>query len=83
MSDEAGFIHVDKHESFLKIDTVILMGTPKHSRKTALPKIASSQCLYIISKKESEMNLIFGMQINIKVSCNLVLTLGALKFTKR
>ena len=50
------FLHADKHESFLQID--ILMGMVKHSHK--VPKIASLQCLYNISKKKLEMKLIFA-----------------------
>ena len=36
-----------------------------------VPKIASLQCLYNISKKKLEMKLIFCMQINTQVSKNL------------
>ena len=31
MSDEVDFLHADKHESFLKIDTMTLMGMVKPS----------------------------------------------------
>ena len=62
VSDEVNFLHMDKHESFLQIDTMILMGMVKHCPKVL--KIASLQFLYNISKKELEMKLIFCMQIN-------------------
>ena len=31
VSDEVDFLHADKHESLLQIDTMILMGIVKHS----------------------------------------------------
>ena len=31
VSDEVNFLHADKHESLLQIDTMILMGMVKHS----------------------------------------------------
>ena len=65
LSDEVDFLHADKHESLLQIDTMILMGWSSISK---VPKIASLQCLYNISKKKLKMKLIFCMQINIKVS---------------
>ena len=66
LSDEVDFLHADKHESLLQIDTMILMGWSSISK---VPKIASLQCLYNISKKKLKMKLIFYMQINIiKVS---------------
>ena len=61
VSDEVDVLHMDKDESFLQIDTMILMGMVKHSAKVL--KIASLQCIYNISEKEIEMKLIFCMQI--------------------
>ena len=61
VSDEVDVLHMDKDESFLQIDTMILMGMVKHSAKVL--KIASLQCIYNISEKELEMKLIFCMQI--------------------
>ena len=46
-----------------------------------VPKIASFQCLYDISKKKLEMKLIFGMQINVKVFYKLISTLLASNFS--
>ena len=49
-----------------------------------VPKIASLQCLYNISrKKKLEMKLIFGMNISIKGSYKLISTLWASKFPPR
>ena len=80
MSDEVDFLHADKHESLLQIDTMILMGWSSISK---VPKIASLQCLYNISKKKLKMKLIFYMQINIKVSFKLISTLWASSFLTR
>ena len=74
MSNEVDFLHAEKHESLLQIDTMILMGR-ECSSIPKVPKIASLQCLYNISKKELEMKLIFCMYINIKFSCKVVLLL--------
>ena len=74
MSDEVDFLHAGKHESLLQIDTMILMGR-EWSSIPKVPKIASLQCLYNISKKELVMKLSFCMYINIKVSCKVILSL--------
>ena len=42
------FLHADKHESFIQIHAMIFNGDGQ------VPKIASLQCLYNISKKEVE-----------------------------
>ena len=63
LSDEVDFLHADKHESLLQIDTMILMGMVKHSQ--------SSQKF----KKKLELKLDFCMRINIKVSYKLISTL--------
>ena len=34
VSDEVDFLHADKHESLLEIDTMILMGMIKHSKSS-------------------------------------------------
>ena len=49
MSDAADFLHADKHESLLKIDTNIFWWVRSSILK--VPKIASLKCLYNISKK--------------------------------
>ena len=48
VSDEVDFLHADKHESFLQIDTMIFDGMVKHSQSS---QTASLQCLYNILKK--------------------------------
>ena len=72
------FLHADKHQSFLEVDfntlgikisykviLSLLMGMIKHSQSTQSNKF---QYLYNISKNKLGMELIFFMQINIKVS---------------
>ena len=56
VSDAVDFLHADKHESLLQIDTIILMEMVNYSQ---VLKIASLQCLYNISKKKLEMKLTF------------------------
>ena len=78
VSDEVNFLHADKHENFLQVDTIFWW-----SCISKVPEIASLQCLYNFSKKKLEMKLIFCMQINIKVFFKLISTLCALKFPTR
>ena len=42
MSDEVDFLHADKHESLLQIDSMIVMGTFKHSHSFQNSKCAMS-----------------------------------------
>ena len=80
VSNEVDFLHADKHESFQQIDAMILMGMIKHSQSSQNSKFAiSSQYL----KNNLEMKLIFCMQINIRVSYKLILTLWVSKFLTR
>ena len=75
LRDEVNFLHADKHESLLQVDSMILMGI--------VPKIASLQCLENISKKKLKTKLVFCMQINIKVSEKFISTLWASTFPTR
>ena len=50
MSDAVDFLHVDKHESLLQIDTNIFWWV--WSSIPEFPKKSSLQCLYNISKKK-------------------------------
>ena len=59
-SDEVDFLHTDKDESLLQIDSIILIGMLKYSW---VREIASLQCLYDISKKKLKTNVILYMQI--------------------
>ena len=62
LSDEVKFLHTDKHESLLQIDSMILMVNNSQSSQ-------NSKFVMSISKKKLKMKLIFYMQINIiKVS---------------
>ena len=76
--DEVAFLHADKHQSFLQVDSNILgikvsykvvlsllMDRIKHSQSTQSNKFAIS-LQYL--KKKLEMEFIFCMQKNIKVS---------------
>ena len=68
---------VDKHKSFLKIDNMILMGMVKKSQSLQHIKFAM---FLQYSKIKLEMQLIFCMQINIKVSYKLISTFWTSKF---
>ena len=65
MSDAVDFLHADKHESLLQIDTKIFDGYGQ-----VFPKFPKKQIcnVFTISLKKLEMKLTFLMQINIKVS---------------
>ena len=78
--NKVDFLHEDIHESLLQVDTMILMGMVKHSK---VPKMASLQWVYNISKKNLKRKLIFCMEINIKVTYKLISTLWSSKFTIR
>ena len=85
VSDEVGFFHADKLESFLQIDTMIFDGG--WSGISKVPKIASLQCLYNISKSKSdEVDFLHAdkhqsfLQVDfntlgIKVSCMVIVSL--------
>ena len=49
MSDQVDFLHADKYESLLQIDTVILIGIVKHSQSSQNSKFAMS--LQYLGKK--------------------------------
>ena len=70
LSGEVGFLHAEKHESFLQIDNMIFdrddQALPKFSRKQVCNVFTISQ------KKKLEMKSIFWMQINIKVFSKLI-----------
>ena len=68
VSDAVDFLHADKHESLLQIDTMISMKMVKYSQCSQNSKFASS-LQYL---KKEEMKLTFCMQINIKVSHKLI-----------
>ena len=59
VSDEIDFLHVDKHESSLQIDTMIFHGDGQTISKLPKPKYQVSKCLYNVSKIKLEMKLFF------------------------
>ena len=67
------FLHADKY------DTIILMEMVKHPQSTQ----TGLQYVSNISKKKLEMKLIFCMQVRIKVSYKLILTLWTSQFPTR
>ena len=42
VSNEVDFLHADKHESLLQIDTMILIGIVKHSQSSQNSKVTMS-----------------------------------------
>ena len=74
VSDEIDILHVDKNESFLQIDIMILDGDGQAFLRFQKYQICN------ISETKLEMKLIFCMKINIKVSYKFISTLWASKF---
>ena len=79
MSDEVYFLHAEKHESFLKIVTVIF-DVVKNSQSSQNSNFGMSLQYH---NKEVEIKLIFCMQVNIEFSYKLISTLWASKFPVR
>ena len=71
VNDEVDFLHVDKHESLLQIDAIILVEMVKHFQSSQNSKFAMS---LQYPKKKLEVKLIFCMQINIKGFLKLILS---------
>ena len=42
LSDEVDFLHADKHQNILQVDSVILMGMIKHSQSSPKSEFAMS-----------------------------------------
>ena len=76
MNDEVDFLHSRKHENLLWIATIILIGMLKHFQ-------SSWNGNFAMPTKKSEMELIFWMQINIKVASKLISRLRATKIFTR
>ena len=78
--DEVDFLHADKHQSFLQVDfnnsgikdfcKVILSLLVGMSSILKVLKVTSLPYLYNIWEKKLETEVIFCMQINIKVSAS-------------
>ena len=45
VSHEVVFLHADKYESLIQIDTLILMGMAKHSQSSQNSKFVKCSCL--------------------------------------
>ena len=77
-SDEVDFLHADKHESLLQIDSMILMGIVKHSQSSQNSKFAMS-LQYLKKEVKDEVDFLHAdkHQSFLKVSFN---TLG-IKFS--
>ena len=56
VSDEADFLHAEKHEILLQTDTMILIGMVNHSQSSQNSKFAMS---YNISKRKLEIEVGF------------------------
>ena len=84
VTDEADFIHADKHEWFLQIDAMILMGMVEHSQSSESNKFASSKVSFHLitisqnflnaDKNQSFLQVDFNT-LNIKVSYKVILSL--------
>ena len=85
MSDEVDFLHADKHESLLQIDTMILMGIVKHSQSSQNSKFTMSLQYFKkevrdkvdflhVDKHQSFLQVDFNT-LGIKVSCKVILSL--------
>ena len=57
VSDKVNFLHADKHESLLQIDTMILMGMVKHSQSSQNSKFAMS-LQYLKKEVRDEVNFL-------------------------
>ena len=52
MNDKVDFLHLDKHQSFLLVDTMFLMGLASHGQSIQ----TSLQCLWDISRSSEYLN---------------------------
>ena len=71
VSDEVDFLRVDKHESLIKIDTMILMGMAKHSRSFQNTKFAMS-LQYLTKEFRDEVDFLHADKHEsfLQVDCN-------------
>ena len=80
-SDEVDFLHADKHESLLQIDSMILMGMVKHSQSSQNSKFAMSlqylkkevkdEVDFLHSGKHQSFLKVLFLTLGIKVSYNV------------
>ena len=81
LSDEVDFLHADKHESLLQIDSMILMGMVKHSQSSQNSKFAMSlqylkkevkdEVDFLHSGKHQSFLKVLFLTLGIKVSYNV------------
>ena len=81
LSDEVDFLHADKHESLLQIDSMILMGMVKHSQSSQNSKFAMSlqylkkevkdEVDFLHADKHQSFLKVYFNTLGIKVSYNV------------
>ena len=59
MSDEVDFLHADKHESLLQIDSMILIGMVNHSQNSQNSKFAIS-LQYLTKEVKDEVDFLYA-----------------------
>ena len=74
------FLHANKYESLLQIDTITFIGLVKHSKSSSQNSKVTMSVQYL--KKEIR-EFIFSLQMNIKVSYKLISTLWVSKMPTR
>ena len=70
------FLHANKHESLLQIDTITFIGLVKHSKSSSQNSKVTMSVQYL--KKEIR-EFIFSLQMNLKASYRLISTLWGIK----
>ena len=71
MSNEADFLHVDKHESLQQINSIILMGIFKHSQSSQNSEFAISlQHLKKADKRQSFYKLVLSFLVEVQNTQN-------------
>ena len=59
LSDEVDFLHADKHESLLQIDSMILIGMVNHSQNSQNSKFAIS-LQYLTKEVKDEVDFLYA-----------------------
>ena len=60
VSDKTEFLHPDKHESLLQVDTMILMGMVKHSQRSQSSQCQLTMSFNISKKKLDEVYFLYA-----------------------
>ena len=92
LSDEVDFLHADKHESLLQIDSMILMGMVKHSQSSQNSKFAMSlqylkkevkdEVDFLHADKHQSFLKVYFNTSNIPTRLILSLLMGMIKYCK-